>query len=123
MVPGLPRSSYARRRHARTTALALAIAGALSAAPAWGQPDFSVIGGNVQKRANAVLTLMAFSVAPDVTAGSLTINSAKTDNPSITLFQTGSGFTLASSFPLYLEGFVGFNRYDPTFVATNGEEE
>ena len=105
--------------------LAVAIAGALPAARAAGQDSnlFSVIGGNVQKRANGVLTLMAFSVAPDVTAGSLSIDSAQTDNPSVTLVQFGSGFTLADSFPLYLEGFLGFNRYDPTFVASDGQEQ
>ena len=108
-------------------AFGVVIAGAavLPAARAWGQSSnpFDVIGGNVEKRANAVLTLMAFSVAPDVTAGSLSINNATTDNPSVTLVQFGSGFTLASSFPLYMEGFAGFNRYDPTFVVTNGEQE
>jgi len=105
--------------------VALAIAFVLPTARSWGQSSdqFEVIGGNLQKRANGVLTLMAFSVAPDVTAGSLSIDSASTDDPSVTLVQFGSGFTLATGFPLYLEGFLGFNRYDPTFVATNGEEQ
>lgn len=84
---------------------------------------FAVRGGNVQERANGVLTLMAFSVSPDVTAGSLSINSAQTENPEVTLVQFGSGATLADSFPLYVEGFLGFNRYDPTFVASNGLEQ
>ena len=114
------RVSLAARRIA--LAATIAIASALLGVRASAQ-QFRVIGGNIQERANAVLTLMAFSVAPDVTAGSLEINSATTDNPSITLVQCGSGFTVASSFPLYLEGFVGFNRYDPTFVATNGVED
>jgi hypothetical protein len=115
----------APRTAVRMAALVLALTGALPAARSWGQSSnpFDVIGGNVQERANAVLTLMAFSVAPDVTAGSLTINNAKTDNPDVNLVQFGSGFELASSFPLYLEGYLGFNRYDPTFVASNGEEE
>jgi hypothetical protein len=122
------RDSPATLRCARcpaALAVVIAIAGALPAARTWAQTSdgFTVIGGNVQERANGVLTLMAFSVAPDVTAGSLEINSARTDNPSITLVQCGSGFIFSSSFPLYLEGFVGFNRYDPTFVASNGQEE
>jgi hypothetical protein len=118
------RPPAALRRVWRGAALALAIAAALPPACGWAQdPDrFEVIGGNVQERANGVLTLMAFSVAPDVTAGSLEINSASTDDPGITLVQCGSGFTFAESFPLYLEGFVGFNRYDPSFVASNGRE-
>jgi hypothetical protein len=124
MRPGL-RLERRRATASMGVALALAIACALAAARAGAQPSnpFEVIGGDVQTRANAVLTLMAFSVAPDVTAGSVTINSARTDNPNVTLVQFGSGFTVADSFPLYMEGFLGFNRYDPTFVASNGQEE
>jgi hypothetical protein len=85
--------------------------------------SFEVIGGNVQERANAVLTLMAFSVVPDLTSSFLSIDNATTSNPAITMTQFGGGFTISDSFPLWLEGLVGFNRYDPKFVATNGEEE
>jgi hypothetical protein len=105
-------------------ALVVTIGCAGTTSPTSAQSDgFTLLGGNVQEQANGVLTLMAFSVVPDVTAGSLSINSASTDDPSITLVQFGSGFTVSSSFPLYLEGFAGFNRYDPTFVATNGQQQ
>lgn len=125
MRPALVRPNFARFGRAHSAAVAVAIACMLPAARTRAQSNnsFSLVGGNVQKRANAVLTLMAFSVAPDVTAGSLTINSASTDNPNVTLVQFGSGFTVARSFPLYLEGFLGYNRYDPTFVASNGVQE
>lgn len=98
---------------------------ATTAAPGIGQdePPFDLIGGNVQKRSKAVLTLMSFSVTPDATASSLSINSGTTGNPGITIGQLGAGFTVATGFPLYLEGFIGYNRYDPTFVASNGDEE
>ena len=35
----------------------------------------------------------------------------------------GGGFTTSKGFPLYLEGTAGYSRYDPTFIASNGEEE
>src|SRR5262245_46342848 len=66
---------------------------------------------------------MSFSVTPDASAGSLAINSAATDDPRVSLGQLGAGFTVATSFPLYMEGFLGCNRYDPTFVASNGVEQ
>ncbi|MGT2493337.1 hypothetical protein ACU4GD_29760 [Cupriavidus basilensis] len=29
-------------------------------------------------------------------------------------------FTWSKTMPLYLEGSIGYNRYDPTYVASNG---
>jgi len=92
------------------------------AASAQTLPDFHIVGTNVQKQANSVLTLMSFAVVPDLASSSLSINAAATDNPDITLWQLGGGFTVSQSFPLYLEGSLGYNRYDPTFVASNGAE-
>lgn len=87
------------------------------------EPPFSVVGGNVQKRANAVLTLMGFTVVPDLTASALSIHSPSTGNPGINMTQFGGGFTLGTGFALYLEGSAGGSRYDPTFIATSGQEE
>jgi hypothetical protein len=36
--------------------------------------------------------------------------------------QFAGGATLSSSFPIYLEGGIAASRYDPTFVASNGQE-
>jgi hypothetical protein len=109
----------------RACALHLALIAAAMAVPATGQqsPPFSLINARLQQRANGAVTLMSYTVTPDASASSLSIDSAETGNPSITLWQLGYGFPLAASFPLYLEGFGGYSRYDPTFVASNGEEE
>jgi len=85
-------------------------------------PGFQIIGSNVQRHANGVLSLMAYSVVPDLASSSLSISNGATDNPSITLWQLGGGFTVSKSFPLYLEGAIAYSRYDPTFVASNGTE-
>ena len=84
--------------------------------------DFQLNGAKLQDRAQAALTLLSFSITPDASAGSLSINSSSTGNPDVTLGQVGAGFTVAESFPLYMEGFLGYSRYDPKFVATNGTE-
>jgi len=84
--------------------------------------DFSLIGASVQKRANAVLSLMGYSLTPDVTTGSLSINDATAANPGFRLTTLGGGDILGRDFPLYLEGTAAYSRYDPVFIATNGEE-
>jgi hypothetical protein len=107
-------------RHLAVVAIVLTVAGGAAAQV---QPRaFEIIGGNVQERANAVLTLMAYSVVPDLTSSFLSIDNSTSGNPELTMTQIGGGFTISESFPIWVEGLVGFNRYDPKFVATNGEE-
>jgi hypothetical protein len=72
---------------------------------------------------NGVLALMGYMLTPDVTTGSLSISNEPTGNPDIGMTSLGGGVTLSKEFPLYLEGTAGYARYDPTFVASNGQEE
>jgi hypothetical protein len=70
----------------------------------------------LQKRANAVLTLMGFSLTPDVTTGTLSISDQSTGNPYFRQTSISGGGTLKDG-PLYLEGTLAYGRYDPTFNA------
>jgi len=70
----------------------------------------------LQKRANAVLTLMGFSLTPDVTTGSLSISDQSTGNPYFRQTSISGGGTLKNT-PLYAEGTLAYGRYDPTFNA------
>ena len=70
----------------------------------------------LQKRANAVLTLMGFSLTPDVTTGSLSISDQSTGNPYFLQTSISGGGKLKGG-PLYLEGTLAYGRYDPTFNA------
>jgi hypothetical protein len=99
---------------------ALALVPGLALAQA--TPGFRIAGANVQKHANGVLALMSYSVVPDLTSSSLSINNTSTEDPGIVMSQLGGGFTISKSFPLYLEGAIAYSRYDPTFIATNGTE-
>jgi len=83
------------------------------------QPS-TVIGTNVQKLANGVLTLMGYSLTPDVTTGSLSFNSPSTGSPGLSMSSLGGGFTVSKDVPLYLEGTAAYSRYDPTFVVSDG---
>jgi hypothetical protein len=110
-----------RRFTVLSTALALAmfiLPGAWQA-DAQAQPS-TVIGADVQKIANGVLTLMGFGLTPDVTTGSLSFSSPSTGTPGIQLSSLGGGFTISRAFSLYLEGTAAYSRYDTTFVLSDG---
>lgn len=101
-------------------ALAVAVLFAFSTVAA-AQQQFSLVGANVQKRANGVLALMGYQLTPDVTTGSISINDASSANPGFSQTSFGGGFTLSKKVPVYLEGTAGYARYDPTFVASDGQ--
>ncbi len=106
----------------RRIALALGAVCALVPALALGQ-EFGLTDGNLQKRANGVLALMGYMLTPDVTTGSLSISNDATGNPDFRMSTLGGGFTVSRESPLYLEGTLGYARYDPTFIASNGVAE
>jgi len=92
-------------------------------ARAQGSPERAVVGTNVKNYANAVLAIMSYTAVPDVTTSSLSINSGTSGNPGFGQSQLGGGFTLSKTFPLYLEGTVAYSRYDPTFIASDGNRQ
>lgn len=78
----------------------------------------------LQKQANAAISLMTFTVTPDITASNLSINDNSSGKTDLLLSQFGGGATLDDEYPIYLEGNVGFSRYDPSFlIRDEGEGE
>jgi hypothetical protein len=75
----------------------------------------------VQQRANAVVSLMTFTVVPDITASNINIGSGTNQSAALNMTQVG-GATMSDNVPIYLEGTLGFSRYDPQFVVSNGSE-
>lgn len=92
----------------------------LLAAPA--QANLVLPRNAIQEHADGVLALMSYSVVPDITTSSLSIDNAQSGDPGLTMTQFGGGFTWCKELPLYLEGTAAASRYDPTFVASDGEE-
>jgi hypothetical protein len=86
----------------------------MAAPPALAQ---GVSEAELQKRANAVLTLMGFAVTPDVTTGSLSLTDQTAGNPYFRQTSLSGGGTLRET--LYLEGTLGYGRYDPDFAASD----
>ncbi len=74
----------------------------------------------LQKQANAALTLIAFSVTPDVTASNLSMNDHSSGKSDLIMTQLGGGATISADTPIYLEGTIGFSRYDPEYVISEG---
>ena len=109
-------------RRSEVAALALGASCALAPALALGQ-TFEPIGVDVEKVVNGVVGMMGYMLTPDVTTGSLSFSNEPTGNPDLAMSSLGGGFTMSKTFPLYLEGTVGYSRYDPTFVMSNGQEE
>jgi hypothetical protein len=84
--------------------------------------SFAANGQQIKQRADGVLTLMSYMVVPDITASDLNIATGSDDKNSLSITQFGGGATLGKSVPLYLEGSMGYSRYDPQFVISNGSE-
>jgi len=70
----------------------------------------------LQNSVNAVLGIMGFSVVPDVTSGTLSIDNKTTSNPEIFITNLAGGATMSKSFPLYLEGGFAYSRYNPEYI-------
>lgn len=79
--------------------------------------------GQLAGRGSGVVGLMGYNVTPDGSSNAVTVNRASAtvsgESPVLTLGQFGAGFTVSESFPLWLEGYVGYARYDPRAVFTN----
>ncbi len=79
---------------------------------------------SLRPRPGGVLALMGYNVTPDGSSNAITVNRASSNPggreaaPALTLGQFGFGFTVSNSFPLFLESYVGYARYDPRTLLT-----
>ena len=100
---------------------------ALTACATWAQAQvalpFKLQGDRIQQVVNGALGLTGYSVVPDLTASSLSIDSGGGGDPQITLSQLAGGFTPSRKTPVYVEGGIAYSRYDPEFVFSNGQEQ
>lgn len=103
-----------RRAASTLAALLLAAAGTADSAVAQTVPALEGKG---------VLGIMGYNMVPDGSANALQVNtsSARGDedgNSIFSLAQTGFGFTVSESLPIFLEWYAGYARYDPRAVFT-----
>jgi len=86
------------------------------------QPVDDFLGKNIEARASGALALLGLAAVPSETASTLFLDTGQ-EGATGTDFkagQFGGGFTWSENFPLYLEGYLGWNRYDPVFVFSDG---
>jgi hypothetical protein len=119
------RHRFRRRLRRRDLAPLLpALLLALTCGPAAAQVrEPALTAADLERLANGVLGIMSYTVAPDVTTSSLSIDNAATANPGLTMTQLGGGFTWSRETPLYLEGNAAYSRYDPVFLVSDGVEQ
>ncbi len=84
------------------------------------------IRASLSPRPGGVLGLLGYNIVPDGSTNALQINRSSVPgggegDPTLTLGQLGSGFTVSSSLPLFLEGYIGWARYDPRAVIAGAE--
>jgi hypothetical protein len=105
---------------ARRFSLVLVTAAVFSPAISGAQTTVDEIRARIDNRlrdyAQGALTVLGFSVVPSETASTLAIDSGEPGDFGFVAGQFGGAFTVGDSFPLYLEGFLGYSRYDPDFV-------
>jgi hypothetical protein len=107
-------------------AAGLALILALAALPAAAQPVLPPELGGGAARGGAVLGLMGLNMTPDFSTNALEIRQASDSanprrNALLQLGQTGVAGTLSDRVPLFVEGYLGWARYDPLAVLTAGE--
>lgn len=76
----------------------------------------------VRIKTTGALAMFGMSALPTETASTLFLD---TGDPSDESFdfkasQFGGGFTVSEGFPLYLEGYLGWNRYSPSLLVPDG---
>lgn len=84
---------------------------------------FDLLGKSVKDRANGALALLGYVAIPDMTTSSLSIDSGSAGSIPFQMTQFAGGFTVSDEVPLYLEGGIGISRYDPKYIASDGQEE
>ena len=120
----LRRAKCLRGRLHNRLGLCFALSVTLSSAPVLAVPwDLELTPQDLKRVADGMLTLTAFTVIPDVTTSSLSIENAESNNPGLLQTTLGGGFTVSHDLPLYLEGNLGWSRFDPSFIATDGQQQ
>lgn len=94
------------------------------AAPAVAFEIEDVVAFSVERHAASALALLGISAVPSETASSLMLDTGTRPNggTDFRAAQLGGGFTVSEGFPLYLEGYIGYNRYNPDLLLTDGAE-
>lgn len=104
---------------ARGLLVAIVAGGAMTPAPAAEIED--LVAFTVEEQASGALAVLGITAVPSETASTLFLD-AGDGSTGFEAAQLGGGFTVSEGFPLYLEGYIGYNRYNPDFLITDGTQ-
>jgi len=92
--------------------------------PAPAETLADIFGRQIRNHASGVLAVMGMTAVPSETASTLVLDtgSESDDRYDFQQAQLGGGFSIGGQVPVYLEGFAGYNRYDPTVLLQDGGE-
>ena len=110
----MPLKANIRRVYLTASILLLCMPGNLVSNTA--AEDLGVNSATIQEATQGLLSFLSFSIVPDSTISSLKIDNSSEEDATLLLTQFGGGFTLSNRLPIYLEGFLGYAKYDPDFV-------
>ena len=120
----MPRKSRPLRAASGLAALLAALLGACPAGAAESDRPENIAGFSIEKYATGALAMLGISAVPSETASILEFSTGTRPGggPDFQAGQVGAGITLSASVPLYLEGYIGYDRYVPRFNLTDGTE-
>ncbi|MFG6083789.1 autotransporter outer membrane beta-barrel domain-containing protein [Paracoccus litorisediminis] len=84
----------------------------------------NVLSYSIENQAEGVLALLGISAIPDSASSALQLkgNLARGSRSKFETWQVSGGFTWSEDLPLYLEGSIGYNRYNPDLLITEDAE-
>lgn len=74
------------------------------------------LGDGISRYSNQALSTFGLVAIPNDSANGLSLKSKSNDDERYFSFQLGGGFRVHENTPIYLEGYLGYQRYDPTLV-------
>lgn len=76
-----------------------------------------IFGRDIRANARGALALLGISAVPNETASALFLDTGASNDGDFDFRsgQLGGGFRVGRNFPLYLEGYIGYTRYNPEY--------
>jgi len=83
-----------------------------------------IFGTTVRRQADGALAVLGMTAVPGETTSTLFLSSGRPsdDTYDFQQAQVYGGFRVSDGIPIYLEGSIGYNRYDPTIILGVGPE-
>lgn len=79
--------------------------------------------GGLEQFAREALSTFGLVAIPNESASALSVKNTGVNGNSFRSLQFGGGKRMWEDRPIWLEGYVGYQRYDPQFILTNGNQD